>query len=91
MMEMLRLPGHIAVHVSRERRRIIEIDDIYFLEADGPHTLVRTRSRQRIRDTRSLGEILEWLGPETFFLRASGIKSLTANGLQCHSHPIATK
>ncbi len=57
------------MHVARERRRLIEIDDIYFLEADGPDTLVRTRSRDRLRDTRSLGEILNLLGPEAGFFR----------------------
>ena len=64
-----RLDDRIAVQVSRDRRRIIEIDDIFFLEADGPSTFVRTRSRRRIRDTRSLGEMLGLLGPQKGFLR----------------------
>ena len=69
MKGVLRLRDRIAVHVTRERRRVIEIDDIYFLEADGPGTLVRTRSRERFRDTRSLGEILDLLGRKAGFLR----------------------
>ena len=63
------LDDRIAVQVSRDRRRIIEIDDIFFLEADGPATFVRTRSRRRFRDTRSLGEMVALLGPQQGFLR----------------------
>ena len=31
---------------------------VYFLEADGDETLVRTRSQRPLRDLRSLGEVL---------------------------------
>jgi DNA-binding LytR/AlgR family response regulator len=33
-------------------------EEVFFLEADGDETLVRTRGRRRVRDVRSLAELL---------------------------------
>lgn len=53
-----RQSDRIALQISRGRRRIVELDDIYFLEAEGERTWVRTRSARRLRDGRPLGDIL---------------------------------
>jgi len=42
--------------------RAIDVEDIYYLEATGQTTLVRTRSSRRLRDLRSLGELVATLG-----------------------------
>jgi len=39
----------------------LEPDEIFLLEARGDETEVRTRGRRRLRDVRSLGEVLERL------------------------------
>ena len=54
-------PPRILLHLGRDRCRAVDPDDIYFLEAVGETTLVRTRSARRIRDVRALGELLELL------------------------------
>ena len=41
-------------------------DDIYCPEAQGDETDVRLRAARRLRDVRSLGEVLEELGPRGF-------------------------
>jgi len=47
----------LLLHLGRDRRRAVDPDDFYFLEADGETTLVRLRSSPRLRDTRALGEL----------------------------------
>lgn len=51
----------LLLHVGRDRRRAVDPDDFYFLEAEGETTLVRLRSSQRLRDTRALGELVPLL------------------------------
>jgi DNA-binding LytR/AlgR family response regulator len=50
--------GRVLLHLGRDLRRVIEVDDIYSLEATGETTRVRLRSAKELRDTRSLGELL---------------------------------
>jgi DNA-binding LytR/AlgR family response regulator len=55
---LLHLPGH--------RRVPLEPDEIFVLEARGDETEVRTRGRRRLRDVRSLGEVMRHLPPGLF-------------------------
>ncbi len=61
--------GRFAILLSRDRLRLLDLDHIYWLEATGETTLVRTRSRRRLRDARPLGEIVGSL-PASLFIRA---------------------
>jgi DNA-binding LytR/AlgR family response regulator len=51
----------LLLHLDRGRRRVVDPHDVYFLEAVGQTTLVRLRSSRRLRDTRSLGEMVRLL------------------------------
>lgn len=42
--------------------------EIFLFEADGDETVVRTRGRRRLRDVRSLGELMRRLPPSLFVL-----------------------
>jgi DNA-binding LytR/AlgR family response regulator len=55
------LNDRMLIHVARDRRRAFDPRDIYFLEATGETTLVRLRSSRRLRDARTLGEIVPLL------------------------------
>ena len=48
----------VLVHLTDFRRVPIDPGKVYFLEAEGDETLIRTRSRKVLRDVRSLGEVL---------------------------------
>ena len=50
------------LHLAGRKRRVIDADAIYYLEAQGDETDVRLRGSRRLRDVRSLGEVLEELG-----------------------------
>ncbi len=54
--------GKVLLHLSGRRRRVVEADDIYYLEAQGDETDVRLRAARRLRDVRSLGEIVNEIG-----------------------------
>jgi DNA-binding LytR/AlgR family response regulator len=56
-------PERLLLHLGRDRRRVVDPADVYFLEATGGTTLVRLRSSQRLRDVRALGELLPLLTP----------------------------
>ena len=58
----------IPVTDSRDRTRFLEADEIYYLEADGHDTLVRTRRRTLYRSVKRLSE-LEALLPKPPFFR----------------------
>lgn len=56
---------HMLLHYPDGRRGVADPEAIYYLEADGDDTLVRFRSKERIRDVRRLSqmqEIMESLG-----------------------------
>jgi DNA-binding LytR/AlgR family response regulator len=59
-MSLARSP--LLVHLKGRVRRVVDADDIYYLEAQGDETDVRLRGRRPLRDVRSLGEVLEELG-----------------------------
>ena len=59
-------PLRIVLHLADRRRRLVDPEDVYYLEADGDDTLVRLRGARPLRDVRRLGEILEKLEPLGF-------------------------
>ena len=58
--------GKALLHLGRRIRRVVDADDVYCLEAQGDETDVRLRGGRPLRDVRSLGEVLEDLGPLGF-------------------------
>lgn len=56
----------VLLHLDDGRRVPVEPDEVFFLEADGDETEVRTRGRRRLRDIRSLGELIPWFPPGLF-------------------------
>ena len=53
----------VLLHLAEYRRVPIDPADVYFLEAVGDETLVRTRRARRLRDVRSLGELSPFFTP----------------------------
>lgn len=66
------VPDRILLHLRSRRRLVVDPDDIYFLEADGTDTLVRTRSKRRLRDVRPLGSLELALAAHPFIRIHSG-------------------
>lgn len=58
----------VLLHLADGRRIPVEPEEVFLLEADGDETSVRTRGRRRLRDVRSLGEILGRF-PRQLFVR----------------------
>jgi DNA-binding LytR/AlgR family response regulator len=48
----------VLLHLEGDRRVPLEPGEIFFLEARGDETEVRTRGRRRLRDVRALGELI---------------------------------
>jgi two-component system response regulator LytT len=68
MAEKRRPARRALLHLADGRRVPVEPDGVFLLEADGDETSVRTRGRRRLRDVRSLGEILDRF-PAHLFVR----------------------
>ncbi len=58
--------GRVLLNISELRRLPVDPSDVYFLEAVGDHTLVRLRSKRRLRDLRHLGALLKQFAPYGF-------------------------
>ncbi len=58
--------GRVLINVSELRRVPVDPNDVYFLEAVGDDTLVRLRSKRRLRDVRPLGTLLKEFTPYGF-------------------------
>ncbi len=58
--------GRVLLHLRDRRRRAVDSDDIYYLQAHGDETEVRLRGARTLRDARSLGEVLDDLEPLGF-------------------------
>jgi DNA-binding LytR/AlgR family response regulator len=56
----------VLLHLSGRRRVPVDPGDVYYLEADGDETLLRRRGARRLRDVRSLGEVLPHFEPHGF-------------------------
>ena len=50
--------GWVLLHMVRSRRVPLDPADVFFLEADGDETLVRTHRARTLRDVRSLGQVM---------------------------------
>ena len=48
----------VLLHLTGHRRRAIDPADVYYLEAQGDETFMRLRGKTRLKDVRSLGEVL---------------------------------
>ena len=61
-------PGsrRVLLHLTGGRRVPVEPDEVFFLEAAGDETNVRTRGRRRLRDVRALAELLLRFPPGLF-------------------------
>lgn len=49
--------GRLLLHLGPGLRQAIDPGDIYFVEAEGDDTKVRTRAARALRDVRPIGEI----------------------------------
>jgi len=56
---MQTLDDRMLVRVQHGKWVVVEIDDVFWLEADGATTMVRLRGRDRICDKRTLGEVMD--------------------------------
>lgn len=61
----------ILLHLPDGSRRPIDPDEVYLLETAEGDTWVRLRSRQRLRDARRIGDLVEVLAPHGFVWKAS--------------------
>jgi DNA-binding LytR/AlgR family response regulator len=51
--------GKTLLHLAGRVRRVVAVDEIFYLEAQGDETDVRLRGARPLRDVRSLGEVLQ--------------------------------
>ena len=58
---MSELKDRMLVWIDLGRAVVVEPDDVYWLEAEGPSTWVRRRGRKRLKDRRRLGELIDVL------------------------------
>jgi DNA-binding LytR/AlgR family response regulator len=58
--------GRVLLRVSEFRHVPVDPAEVYFLEAVGEHTMVRLRSKKRLRDLRRLGTLLKDFAPYGF-------------------------
>lgn len=56
----------ILVHLKDRRRRVVDADDVYYLEARRDETDVRLRGARPLLDVRSLGEVMKDFGRAGF-------------------------
>jgi len=54
---MRELTDVALLHLADGLREVVEVEDVYYLEADGDETLVRLRGRRVRRDVRRLGDL----------------------------------
>jgi len=60
------LDDRFLLRLSRDRLRVVDPADIYYLEAVGRTTLVRLRSANRLRDLRPCGDLATLLSSHGF-------------------------
>ena len=59
--------SRFAIRLEEGRLEIVDLEDTYYIEADGDDCLVRLASKRRRRDIRTLDDIEAALGPRGFF------------------------
>jgi len=60
------LDDRFLLRLARDRLRVVDPADIYYLEAVGRTTMVRLRSAKRVRDLRFCGELAVLLSDHGF-------------------------
>ena len=63
---MTTAPDRVLLNLADGLRRVVDPDEVYYLEAEGGETLVRLRSAKRIVDLRELGEVAPLFEPHGF-------------------------
>lgn len=58
----------VLLHLDDGRRVPVEPDEVFYLEADGDETELRTRGRRRLRDVRSLTQVTAQFPEDLFVL-----------------------
>ena len=58
--------SRVLLHLDAGRRVPIEPEEVFLLHAVGDETEIRTRGRRRLRDVRSMGEVLRHFPPGLF-------------------------
>lgn len=56
----------MALRVEPGRYRLVDLEDVYFIEADGDDALLRTSRRERVRSTESLAQLEDRLAADGF-------------------------
>ena len=59
-------PARVVLHLSSTRFEVVDLADVYYLEARGDATRVRLRGRRARLDVRPLGDLAESLDPGVF-------------------------
>ena len=88
----------ILTHLVDYHRIPIDPATVYYLEADGEHTLIRTHRKRLIHDVRSLGEIEPLFTPHhivrvhcNFMVNLRKVREIKqrpdGDGWQCRLHP----
>ena len=57
----------LVIHIEEGLREIVDLDDVYYLEADEDDTLVRLAGKIRRRDIRPINELEQKLKAAGFF------------------------
>ena len=57
MDELSPLRDRLLVRLDADRKVVVEVDDIFYLDAEGETTVVRRRDAESLVDRRRLGEI----------------------------------
>ena len=60
------LPRRFLVRLAAGRWRAVDLEDVYYVEAEGHDCRVRLRERAALPDTRRLAELEALLGPAGF-------------------------
>ncbi|UCE03490.1 MAG: LytTR family transcriptional regulator DNA-binding domain-containing protein [Candidatus Latescibacterota bacterium] len=61
------LRSRVLLHVSKARRVALDPHSVYYLEADGGDTVVRSRGRRTRRDLRPLQNVAALFEPHGFY------------------------
>jgi len=56
----------LLLHLGPGVRQAIEVDEVYFVEAAGDDSRVRTRAARPLQDVRPMGELARLLAPHGF-------------------------
>lgn len=63
---MVTLPPHVLLHLARDTRRPVNVEEIFHLEAVGGNTKIRLKGKRRLLDVRTFGALFKQLQPHGF-------------------------